>query len=443
MTAGAAKPSICVDAYNMAMPEGSGIATYGRNLLTNLRLMGHDTSALYGPQAAPSSDPVLNEAALVDAARPKLGKARAARRAIARWLDLGQPRTAVPAPSTGEVIWPTTGARRPDTDMFWSSRRLYQDAILRFRAKGRVTELAFPEHERAPDVMHWTAVLPLRARDRANVYTIHDLIPLRLPHSTLDNKSAFLAMAQAIARRADRIAVVSEATRQDVIRLLGAPDDRIVTTYQSVSIPDSVLRRAEADAARDVEGIFGLGWKDYYLYFGAIEPKKNVARIIEGYLASRVRAPLVVVGGRAWLADKEAALLASAARRADGAPHQIIQIDYLPYEMLMTLARGARATLFPSLYEGFGLPVLESMLLGTAVLTSTAGSLPEVSGDAAHLVDPHDLDAISGGIRLLDADTAYRQDLERRGPAQAERFSPERYRARLQELYAPFSNGVR
>ena len=436
------KPSICVDAYNIALPEGSGIATYGRNLLKNLKALGHETSVLYGPQAGRSQNPVLNEVALVDALPPQKGKWRAAQRAWRRAADLGLPRSAFPVAPTGEVIWPRTGGGRPETEMFWSSRRLFEDSISRFRASRRFTELLFDTGGPKPEIAHWTTVLPIRARGVANVYTIHDLIPLRLPHTTLDNKRAFLGMCRRIAEEADRIAVVSETTRRDVIRMLGAKEDKVFTTYQSVTIPAEVLARSREDAARDIEGMFGLGWKDYFLYFGAIEPKKNLARIIEGYLASRASAPLVVIGGRAWLADKETALLKTVQQRLRSADHRILQLDYLPYSMLMTLARGAKATVFPSLYEGFGLPVLESMLLGTAVLTSTAGSLPEVSGDAAHLVDPYDINAISEGIRRLDADADYRLELERVGRLQAAKFSPERYRERLEAFYAPFGASV-
>lgn len=438
MTGNARKPTVCIDAFNIALPEGSGIATYGRNLLTNLKALGHETSVLYGPQAGRSKDAVLNEVALVDAAPSPKGRGKAFRNVVRRFTDLGLGRAAFPVPPTGEVIWPRSGGGRPDTEMFWSSRRLFEDANQRFRASRRTTDVAFLPGAPAPDVMHWTTVLPLRAPGRPNIYTIHDLIPLRLPHTTLDNKRAFLAMCRRIVRDADRIAVVSEATRRDVIRLLGAPEDKVVTTYQSVSIPREVMTRSADDAARDLEGIFGLGWKNYFLYFGAIEPKKNLGRIIEGHLASGARAPLVVIGGRAWLSDKETALLKTIQQRLKNADNRILQLDYLPYSMLMTLVRGARATLFPSLYEGFGLPVLESMLLGTAVLTSTAGSLPEVAGDAALLVDPYDANAISAGIRRLDADEALRADLETRGQVQAALFDEAAYQARLRELYAPF-----
>ena len=107
----------------------------------------------------------------------------------------------------------------------------------------------------------------------------------------------------------------------------------------------------------------------------------------------------------------------------------------MPFSMLISLIRGAKATLFPSLYEGFGLPVLESMALSTAVLTSTGGSLPEVAGDAAVIVDPYDVQAMTRGIQALDADEGLRLDLQARGLVQAGKFTPEAYQARLADLY--------
>ena len=139
---------------------------------------------------------------------------------------------------------------------------------------------------------------------------------------------------------------------------------------------------------------------------------------------------------RAWLDEGEVALLNQVKR--DGGPNadRIRQYDYMPFSMLISLIKGAKATLFPSLYEGFGLPVLESMALSTAVLTSTGGALPEVAGDAAIIVDPYDVQAITRGIQALDADSSMRSELELRGVSQADKFSPEAYRARLSMLYS-------
>ena len=118
-------------------------------------------------------------------------------------------------------------------------------------------------------------------------------------------------------------------------------------------------------------------------------------------------------------------------RRSD----RIRRYDFLPLHSLVSLVRGAKATLFPSLYEGFGLPVLESMLVGTPVLTSQAGSLAEVAGDAAYIADPYDVDSIALGIRALDSDEGLRLALAEKGRRQAANFSPELYRDKLGATY--------
>ena len=110
--------------------------------------------------------------------------------------------------------------------------------------------------------------------------------------------------------------------------------------------------------------------------------------------------------------------------------------EFMSRSMLVSLIRGARATLFPSLYEGFGLPVLESMLLETAVLTSNGGALPEVSGDAAVIVDPYDVQAMTRGLQALDADDELVLDLVARGKIQAAKFSQQAFIERLKDLYA-------
>ncbi len=148
-----------------------------------------------------------------------------------------------------------------------------------------------------------------------------------------------------------------------------------------------------------------------------------------------MQTPLVIVGGRAWLDEGETALLNQVMRDGGPSAQRIRRYEYMPFSLLISLIRGAKATLFPSLYEGFGLPVLESMALSTAVLTSTGGSLPEVAGDAAISVDPYDVQAMTRGLRALDADDALRDDLVRRGLTQAAKFSVEAYQGRLSDMY--------
>jgi glycosyltransferase involved in cell wall biosynthesis len=431
--------SICIDGFNLALAKGSGIATYGRNLLINAREIGLGTQALYGPAAPRRSSNVVNETSLADAERPpeKLNRKKKMVRLRDTYMSrFGREAHAI-LPS-GEVIWPSQGGGRPAVDLFWAAQNLFRSANRAFSIYGGETPVRFEAtgEAPAPDVMHWTAPLPLHARGMPNIYTIHDLIPLRLPHTSTSDKAVYMKLCEAVAKRADHIAVVSETTRQDVIRLLGVSEDRVTNTYQAVDLPETLTARSQSEVALELEGVFNLGWKDYFLHFGAIEPKKNLGRTVEAYLASGSKTPLVIVGGRAWLDAGETALLNQVKRDGGPSADRIRQYEYMPFSMLVSLIRGAKATLFPSLYEGFGLPVLESMALSTAVLTSTGGSLPEVAGDAAVIVDPYDVQAMTRGIQALDADEGLRADLETRGLTQASLFTPAAYQTRLRDLYA-------
>lgn len=430
--------SICIDGFNLALAKGSGIAAYGRNLLINAREIGLGTQVLYGPAVARKASNVLNEAALTDAERPPAKLNR--RKKIERFRDTYMSRFGREAHAitpSDEVIWPSHGGGRPAADSFWAAQNLFQTAIRAFTAYGKETPVSFEASADTPrpDAAHWTAPLPLYAKGVTNLYTIHDLIPLRLPHSVGNDKAVYMRLCQAVTKRADHIAVVSETTRQDVIRLLGVPEDRVTNTYQAVDLPQSLTSRSQAEVELELEGVFNLGWKDYFLHFGAIEPKKNLGRIVEAYLASGSKTPLVIIGGRAWLDEDETALLNQVKRDGGPSADRIRQYEYMPFSMLVSLIRGAKATLFPSLYEGFGLPVLESMALSTAVLTSTGGSLPEVAGDSAVIVDPYDVQAMTRGIQALDADEGLRLDLQARGLIQAGKFTPAAYQARLRDLY--------
>jgi glycosyltransferase involved in cell wall biosynthesis len=123
-------------------------------------------------------------------------------------------------------------------------------------------------------------------------------------------------------------------------------------------------------------------------------------------------------------------------RNRDPADHRLRLIEYVPQDVLTTLVWGARAVTFPSLYEGFGLPVLEAMQLGTPVLTTREGSLPEIAGDAALFVDAYDTESIAAGLRRLATDDALCAELQARGHTQAQQFSMLRYQDRIKTMYS-------
>ena len=427
--------SVCIDGYNLSLPTGSGIATYGRTLLDGLRAIGVGGQILHAPLSAIPTDPLLREVMTADArwkhqatARP-LTSNRRVQAALARFG-----RKAHHVAPTGATLWPEH-TEQPQADAYWLSQDLFRIANRAFNNDRVMTPVRFAPTGLAPDAMHWTCPMPVKAGSTPNIYTIHDLIPLKLPHTTLDDKRRFLDLCRRIVRDADHIVAVSETTRLDVIQMLGADERRITTTWQSADLPASIINRSEMEVAREVESTFDLPWKGYFVHFGAIEPKKNLGRLVEAYLLSGSQTPLVVVGGKAWMDEQESGFLSELITTGWGAGGRLRKYDYLPRGVLLDLVRGARGTLFPSLYEGFGLPVLESMMLGTPVLASRAGSLPEIAGDAAVLADPYDINDMARALRVLDGDADLRAELSLRGVERAADFSPAAYAKRLRSLY--------
>ncbi len=440
------RPLIAIDGYNLALEHGTGVATYARSLSHRLKEMGAEVGVLYGHRSSSGADDLLREVTFFDPRSGGPGWKRLVDdlKGMAR-LRLGT--DAVEVPVTGRVEPGAMAARMPAFDRIWNIPGLYRAATLGSAPARRFGRLRLPQR---PALMHWTYPVPLEVEGVPNIYTIHDLVPLRLPATTLDNKRRYLGTARRIAANAAHIVTVSEASRRDIINLLGVPEERVTNTFQAIEPPGTDATKPERLARGEVEGAFGLPWQGYFLFFGAVEPKKNVGRLIEAHLAAGSPHPLVICGKQAWNSHQELGLLYEDDRREfvprgpiEGVQgltrrlrDRVILVDYVPRRLLVSLIRGARAVLFPSLYEGFGLPVLEAMQLGTPVMTSNAASLPEVAGDAALLVDPLDTRAMAEAILALDGDAELRADLAARGPVQAARFGPAAYAARLAALYA-------
>jgi glycosyltransferase involved in cell wall biosynthesis len=432
-------PTVFLDGYNLALDQGTGVATYARNLSFAMARLGLGVGVLYGTRASPSINALIREVAFFDEHVGTAPDWLIALRRLRRVIGSPYGEIASPVPITGQVVATTFRDRLPHFDEIWNVRDLFQQSHVNYRLFG--TRLAV--HVRArPRLMHWTYPLPLRVAGARNIYTMHDLVPLRLPYTTLDNKRRYFRLNRILGRRADHIVTVSEASKRDIVSLLGVREDRITNTYQAVEIPRKFTDLPMQAVRDEVAGSFGLEAGRYWLFFGAIEPKKNVGRLIQAFLASGVDGPLVLVGKKAWKSDAELRLLFDDHIRwlvQDGATlrtrHKVILLDYAPFRLLVNLIRGARAVLFPSLYEGFGLPALEAMLLGTPVITSNVAALPEVVGDAALRIDPYDVSALVGAIQAIDRDAALRARLAHAGPLRAALFSAERYAARLAALY--------
>lgn len=430
---------ILLDGMNLALEQGTGVATYARGVAAGLRARGRHVTLLYGKPSPAKGDPVLREAMFVDAPAERFPLSRKARIAVHAF---GLPIRAAPVPRTGLVERRPRARLIPDCDTLLNAADLFTIAQTRFDLTGRFLEVTVPD---PVDVAHWTYPIPIRLRGAKNVYTVHDVVPLKLPYATLDRKPRHHRLLRAITRHADHVVTVSEASRADILAMTGAAPERVTNTHQSVAIPAALLSAddAQVDAALrngfhapaatepGAPGAVGpLTREGFYLYVGAIEPKKNLERVIEAYAASDAPEPLVVVGRRGWA--WEGAVKAMARTRG------VVYLDYLPFSQVVTLMRTARAVVFASLYEGFGLPVLEAFVCGAPVVTASVGATAEIAEDAALLVDPYDVAAIRDAFRALSAPDSgpLRRDLAAKGRARAAAFGEDRVGAALEACYA-------
>lgn len=427
---------IYFDGLNLSLERGTGIATYARLLARLARELGHEIGIVYGSPTRPAQNSLLREIAFFDSR--EAAPVTFSKEVWGAICDLLRaPLGVQPSPVglSGTVITDQFQGRLPAHDHLFVTRNLFANARRYFSWSGRFTELAF---ETAPDILHCTYQLPLRVKAACNVYTIHDLVPLRLPYTTLDNKRQTYRLLRKIAAEADHIVTVSENSKRDIMRLLGVPEERVTNTYEAVEFPRAAMERSDDVVAEQLQGSYGLELQNYLLFYGALEPKKNVARLLDAFMLSAVDIPLVITGAVGWGNQAETKLLdelSSRDRGRDEGGPRVYRFEYVSVPMLVTLIRGARAVLFPSLYEGFGLPVLEAMLLGTPVVTSRTSSLPELAGEAALYVNPYDTDDIARAIKTIAADADLRREMSARGRRQAEQFSVARYQERLAALY--------
>jgi glycosyltransferase involved in cell wall biosynthesis len=436
------KRSVLIDGYNLGLEEGTGLATYARNLSYCTHDLGYTTDILYGMGDAPGGDPLLREIAFFDPASvgPPPRLLEMVRSLEKRILPFRARAKRVPI--TGRVITTHYKSRLPYFDTIWNAADLFARAERHMRTSQYVMPRIRVHLPARHDIVHWTYPLPLYVPGAKNIYVMADLVPLRLPYTTLDLKRQFLWLLRMLARKADHITTISETSRKDIINILGVPESKVSNTYLSVQIPSKYAGKPDDVVKREVEGTFNVKYKQYMLFFGAIEPKKNVGRLIEGFLECNTETPLLIVGKLAWKYEQELRLLNDDVtfylekigdliyRR-----RRIFRVDHAPFPLLVSLIKGAKCVLFPSLYEGFGLPVLEAMMLGTPVLTSTESSMPEVVGDAAVMVDPYDARAIAEAITALDHDAELRGFLSSQGRKRAEIFSAQAHSRRLAEVY--------
>jgi glycosyltransferase involved in cell wall biosynthesis len=260
------------------------------------------------------------------------------------------------------------------------------------------------------------------------VITIHDLSFIRFPALFRPANRLYLSvMTRLSARRARRLIAVSAWTAAETTGLLGIPSERISVIYHGV---DPAFRPLPSDEVAEFRHRMGLPPR-FILCVGTLEPRKNLVRLVEAFARIRDRqVGLILVGGKGWFYEELFARI-----EALDLQERVVCAGYVDNEALPLWYNAATLLAYPSLYEGFGLPVLEAQACGTPVLTSNASSLPEAAGDAAVMVPPDDVEALTAALDMLLSDEALREELRERGLRHAAQFSWQRTALETARVY--------
>jgi glycosyltransferase involved in cell wall biosynthesis len=293
--------------------------------------------------------------------------------------------------------------------------------------------LVLPMHllRRPPDLLHATFVAPPYVPCKL-VFTLHDLSPyshpeLYPPAIRFRLQKGFASSIQSAAA----IICASEFTRQHLAKQFPSATSKAYVAYHGLD-PAFRYMQDRAEVRRDLEryGING----PYLLCIGKLQARKNTVRVIEAFgllrKNTKLEHKLVMVGRKMWTSDEVYPLI----DRLNLKDHIVVP-GHIPQADIPLLYNGADALVFPSLFEGFGFPVIEAMACGCPVLTSTVTSLPEIAGDAALLVDPYRSEAIAEGIERLLTDTQLRQELIPKGFERARQFTWERTAEQVLRVY--------
>lgn len=358
--------------------EGTGVATYAHAMLAALDLAGRYPLSVADPSCG----------------RPMARAPRVAR--WTRWADalVDRPR------------------RLHRSNQRLAARDIFRLAQVHFDRHGTLLRLVAPGK---PGIIHWTYPLPIRVEGWINIYTVHDAIPITHPALSQIDPSRHRRLLAALAASAEHMLTVSEAARRDIIAALDCAPEII-----SACLPGVAVEPGSAPLP------LGLSAGGYMLFAGSVEPRKNLVRLIHAYHESAIACPLVIAGPDGWRADEITPFL-------EASPF-VIRLPYVDRATLMTLMANARALLFPTITEGFGLPIVEAMQLGTPVLTTRGGAAEEVAGGAALLADPLSIPDLTAAIARL-ADDAVLAQLSRAGLARGAYFTPTAFAARLDEVH--------
>lgn len=261
------------------------------------------------------------------------------------------------------------------------------------------------------------------------VATVHDLVPIQAPELTTP-KHRFVGrhLLPRMVKMADRVIAVSKATKNDLVSLLGEKGDKVSVIYEGV---DSIYYPRTEPEVFELKRKYKIDF-DYFLFIGNLEPRKNLKALLEAYSRSKAKGTVrfVIAGKKGWMYDDFFRAVVE-----KGLEREVLFLGFVPDKDLPALLSGALFFAFPSLYEGFGLPVLEAMACGTPVITSNVSSLPEVVGDAAILIDPRNVEELAWRMEMLCENRELRLELREKGRERAKLFSWDKAARQTLEVY--------
>ena len=315
-----------------------------------------------------------------------------------------------------------TGAARPGPEQGFSDAISWRHS--RLQTANPTTRIAWEQsagmvaaRRGNVDLMHSPVNVISLAGTAPQVVTVHDLAFQHFPEQYPGMKQRYLrSMTRLSVRRAARVIGVSEATRRDIITTYGVEPDNVVAIPNGVDDSMRPLPEDQVVAFREEQGLP----EQFVLFLGTLQPRKNIGSLVRAYasVAMGVDWPLVIAGAKGWLYEEIFEQV-----RELGLTNQVRFTGHVPGDQLALWYNAATMLVYPSRYEGFGLPLLEAMACGTAVVASNASALPEVVGDAGLLVDPDDVPGLAEAILRLAGDVELRQQLERRGLGRAASFT--------------------
>ncbi len=272
--------------------------------------------------------------------------------------------------------------------------------------------------------------------DKKNILTVHDLTPFIVPeYHPLSRSLLYKALLGRTLKFSDRIIAVSEQTKKDLVNVMNIPEEKINVIYEAAN---EQFKPMDKEYCRNSLNRYNIS-SPFVLYVGTLEPRKNIPTLIQAFYKIKkfgINHKLVIAGKRGW--DYKEILETVKNLKLQ---KNVLFTGYILEEDLPVLYNAADLFVYPSLYEGFGLPPLESMACGTPVITSNTSSLPEVVGDAGIMVDPYDVDGLSKSIYEVLTNDGIREDRIKRGLKRAKLFGWEITAKETLQVYEEVHNG--